>query len=124
MNSMDYFFKLQRSQENDTSDYELLKKKAEESDATLAMAQNQKEQQLSHLRARIDVLEAQLSRDASVAQTKISDLETVIAVNNTAIQNLQQELSSVKIQAELDSKASKVRISHLFEEAASQRSKA
>jgi hypothetical protein len=69
-------------------------------------------------------LEAQLSRDASVAQAKISDLEATIAANNTTIQSLQKELSSVKIQAELDSKVSEVRISHSLEEATTQRSKA
>jgi BMFP domain-containing protein YqiC len=82
---MDYFFRLRRSQENDTSDYELLRKRAEELEATLALVQNQKEQELSHLRTRVDALEAQLSRDASVAQAKISDLEATIAANNTTI---------------------------------------
>jgi chromosome segregation ATPase len=76
------------------------------------------------LRARADALETQLSRDALVAQAKINDLEVTITANNTAIQSLQKELSSVKIQAELDSKASKVRISHSLEEATTQRSKA
>jgi hypothetical protein len=56
MHSMDYFFRLRRSQENDTSDYELLRKRAEESEATLALVQNQKEQELSHLRTRVDAL--------------------------------------------------------------------
>jgi chromosome segregation ATPase len=123
MHSMDYFFRLRRSQENDTSDNELLRKRTEELEATLALVQNQKEQELSHLRARVDALKTQLSKDASVAQAKINDLEATITANNTAIQSLQKELSSVKIQAELDFKASEVRISHSLEEAAMQRSK-
>jgi hypothetical protein len=90
MHSMDYFFRLRRSQENDTSDYELLKKRTEESEATLALVQNQKEQELSHLRARADALETQLSRDALVAQAKINDLEATITANNTTIQILQE----------------------------------
>jgi mannitol-specific phosphotransferase system IIBC component len=106
MHNMNYFFRLRRSQENDTFDHELLRKRAKELEATLALVQNQKEQELSHLKACVDVLETQLSRDASVAQAKIDDLEATITANNTAIQNLQKELSSVKIQAELDSKAS------------------
>jgi hemerythrin superfamily protein len=59
-----------------------------------------------------------------VAQAKISDLEATIVTNNATIQDLQKELSSAKIQAEIDSKASEVRISHSLEEAASQRNKA
>jgi hypothetical protein len=58
-----------------------------------------------------------------VAQAKINDLEATLTANNTAIQNVQKELSSVKIQAELDSKALEVRISHSLEEAATQRSR-
>jgi hypothetical protein len=88
MHSMDYFFRLRKSQENDTSDYELLRKRAEESEATLALAHNQKEQELSHLRTYVDALETQLSRDALVAQAKIDDLEATITANNTTIQSL------------------------------------
>jgi multidrug resistance efflux pump len=55
-----------------------------------------------------------------VAQAKINNLEATLAANNTAIQSVQKELSSVKIQAELDSKSLEVRISHSLEEAATQ----
>jgi hypothetical protein len=58
MHSMDYFFRLRRSQENDTSDNELMRKRAEDSEAALALAQAQKEQELSHLRAHIVALES------------------------------------------------------------------
>jgi predicted RNase H-like nuclease (RuvC/YqgF family) len=92
-------------------------------EARLALVENQKEQELSHLRARAEALETQLSRDASAAQAKISDLEVTIVTNNATIQSLQKELSSVKIQAEIDSRALEVRISHSLEEAATQRNK-
>jgi chromosome segregation ATPase len=95
----------------------------EDSEVALALTQAQKEQELSHLRARIVALETRLSEDALVAQAKINDLEATLAANNTAIQSVQKELSSVKIQAELDSKALEVRISHSLEEAATQRSR-
>jgi hypothetical protein len=124
MHSMDYFFKLRRSQENDTSDNEFLRKKVEDSEAALALAQAQKEQELSHLRTHIVALEIRLSEDALVAQAKINDLEATLTANNMAIQNVQKELSSVKIQVELDSKALEVRISHSLKEAATQRSRA
>jgi phage I-like protein len=124
MHGMDYFFRLRRSQENDTSNNELLRKRVEESEAALALVQIRKEQELSHLRARVDALETQMSKDALVAHAKINDLEATITANNTAIQSLSKELSSVKIQAELESKESEVRISHSLEEAATQCSKA
>jgi hypothetical protein len=122
MHSMDYFFRLRRSQESDTSDSELLRKRAE--DSALALTQAQKEQELSHLRACIAALETRLSEDALVAQAKVNDLEATLAASNTMIQSIQKELSSVKIQSELDSKALEVRISHSLEEAVAQRSRA
>jgi hypothetical protein len=111
-------------QEDDTSDHELLRKRAEELENALTLTRNQKEQELSLSTARAEALEAQLSRDALEAQTKINNLEATIAANNVTIQSLQNELSSVKIQAEIESKASEVRISHSLEEASTQRSKA
>jgi chromosome segregation ATPase len=59
-----------------------------------------------------------------IAQAKISDLEATLATNNAALQNAQKELSVAKIQAELDSKALEMRISHSFEEVATQHSRA
>jgi hypothetical protein len=117
MHGMDYFFRLRRSQENETSDSELLRKRAEELEATLGLVQTQKEQELSHLKARAEALETQLSQDALAARTKISNLEATIVTNNTMIHDLQRELSSAKIQAKIDSRASEVRISHSLEEA-------
>jgi hypothetical protein len=124
MHSMDYFFRLRRSQEGDTSDHELLRKRAEELENALTLARSQKEQELSLLTAHAEALEAQLSRDALEAQAKISNLEATIVANNATIQSLQKELSSAKIQAEIESKASEIRISHSLEEASIQRGKA
>jgi hypothetical protein len=124
MHSMDYFFRLQQSQEDDTSDHELLRKKAEELEAALILVRNQKEQELSLLKARSEASEAQLSWDALEAQAKISNLEAIVVTNNATIQSLKKELSSAKIQAEIESRASEVRILHSLEEATIQRSKA
>jgi hypothetical protein len=51
-------------------------------------------------------------------------LEAQLANANAKFEKVVQELSSMKIQVELDSKASEVRISHLLEEAAAQRARA
>jgi hypothetical protein len=82
MHNMDYFFRLRRSQEDDTSDHELLRKNTKELEAALTLVRNQKEQELSLLKARAEALEAQLSRDALEAQAKISNLEATIVTNN------------------------------------------
>jgi hypothetical protein len=124
MHSMDYFFRLRRSQEDDTSCHELLRKRAEELENALTLARSQKEQELALLTARAEALEAQLSRDALKAQAKISNLEATIVANNATIQSLQKELSSAKIQAEIESKASEIRISNSLEEVSIQRGKA
>jgi chromosome segregation ATPase len=150
MHSMDYFFRLRRSQEDDTSDHELLRKRAEESlnllwaegarvggctysgseskeqelEAALTLGTRRSKNFPSRLKARAEALEAQLSRDALEAQAKISNLEATIVTNNATIQSLQKELSSAKIQAEIESRASEIRISHSLEEALIQRSKA
>jgi hypothetical protein len=47
-----------------------------------------------------------------------------LADANTKSEKAIQEISSVKIQAELDSKASEVKISHLLKEVATQRTRA
>jgi hypothetical protein len=65
-----------------------------------------------------------LSRDTLEAQAKISDLEATIVANSAIIQGLQKELSSARIRAKIESKASETRISHSLEEAAIQRGKA
>jgi hypothetical protein len=108
-----------------------LRKKAEDSETALALIQTQKENELFLLRERIAALETWLSEDNLAGQTKISDLEAELVADNVrsekAIQdhlNIQKELSSVKIQAELDSKALEVRISHSLEEATAQRARA
>jgi hypothetical protein len=124
MHSMDYFFRLRRSQEGDTSDHELLRRMVDELENILTLAQSQKERELSHLTAHTEALEAQLSRDTLEAQAKISNLEATIVANSATIQSLQKELSSAKIRAEIESKASETRISHSLEEAATQRGKA
>jgi hypothetical protein len=80
MHSMDYFFRLRRSQEDDTSDHELLRKRVEELETALTLTRNQKEQELSLLKARAEALEAQLSRDASEAQAKINNLEATLSL--------------------------------------------
>jgi hypothetical protein len=124
MHSMDYFFRLRRSQEGDTSDHELLRRRVGELENALTLAQSQKERELSHMATHTEALKAQLSRDILEAQAKISNLEATIAANDATIQGLQKELSSTKIRAEIESKASETRISHSLEEAAIQRSKA
>jgi SMC interacting uncharacterized protein involved in chromosome segregation len=124
MHSMDYFFRLRRSQKGDTSDHELLRRRVDELENALTLAQSQKERELSHMAAHAEALEAQLSRDTLEAQAKISDLEATIIANDATIQRLQKELSSAKIRAEIESKALETRISHSLEEAAIQRSKA
>jgi hypothetical protein len=58
MHSMDYFFRLRRLQEDDTSDHELLRKRAEELKNALTLTRNQKEQELSLSTARAEALEA------------------------------------------------------------------
>jgi multidrug resistance efflux pump len=70
------------------------------------------------------VLETRFLEENATAQTKINELEAQLANANAKSEKAIQELSSVKIQAELDSKASEVRISHLLEEAATQRARA
>jgi hypothetical protein len=124
MHSMDYFFRLRRSQEGDTSDHELLRRRVDELENALTLTQSQKERELSHMAAHAEALEAQRSRDTLEAQAKISNLEAFIVTNDATIQSLQKKLSSAKIRAEIESKASKTRISHSLEEAAVQRSKA
>jgi multidrug resistance efflux pump len=74
--------------------------------------------------AHAEALEAQLSRDTLEAQAKISNLEATIVANDATIQSLQKELSSAKIRAEIELKASETRILHSLEEAVIQRSKA
>jgi hypothetical protein len=108
MNGLDYFFRLRRSQEDNTLDNETWRKKAEDSEAALALIQIQKEKELSLLRESITALETRLSEESSVAQTKINDLEAKLtdanAKSEKAIRdhlNIQKELSSVRIQAEL-----------------------
>jgi hypothetical protein len=95
------------------------------------LIQAQKEKELSLLREHIDALKTRLSKDAPTAQTKISDLEATLVAANVRSEKVvqdhmdtQNKLYSVRIQAELDSKALEVRISHLLEEAATQRSRA
>jgi hypothetical protein len=124
MHSMDYFFRLRRSQEGDTSDHELLRKRVDELENALTLTQSQKERELSHLAAHAEALETQRSRDTLEAQAKIGNLEATIIAKDATIQSLQKELSSVKIRAEIESKASETRISHSLEEAAVQHSKA
>jgi hypothetical protein len=124
MHSMDYFFRLRRSQEGDTSDHELLRRRVDELENALTLAQSQKERELSHMATHAEALKAQLSRDTLEAQAKISNLEATIVANDATIQSLQKELSSAKIRAEIESKASETRILHSLEEAAIQRSKA
>jgi hypothetical protein len=58
MHSMNYFFRLRRSQEDDTSDHELLGERAEELENALTLARSQKEQELALLTARAEALEA------------------------------------------------------------------
>jgi hypothetical protein len=77
-------------------------------EATLTLVRNQKEQELSHLKAYAEALKAQLSRVALEAQAKISNLEATIVTNNATIQSPQRELSSAKIQAKIESRASEV----------------
>jgi hypothetical protein len=108
MNGLDCFFRLRRSQEDNTLDNETWRKKAEDSEAALALIQIQKEKELSLLRESITALETRLSEESSVAQTKINDLEAKLtdanAKSKKAIRdhlNIQKELSSVRIQAEL-----------------------
>ena len=108
-----------------------MKKKAEELEAALASIQVEKEKKLSLLRESIAMLENRLREDASVAQAQIANLEAIFAVANAkfekAIQNhsdIQNKLSLVKIQVELDSKVLEIRISHSLEEIATQRSRA
>jgi hypothetical protein len=91
------------------------------------LIQAQKEKELSLLREHIDALKTRLSKDAPTAQTKISDLEATLVAANVRSEKVvqdhmdtQNKLYSVRIQAELDSKALEVRISHLLEEAATQ----
>ena len=131
MHSMDYFFRLRRIQEYNISNSEPLRKKVKDLKAALALVQVEKEKELSLLREHIAMLKTWLCEDALAAQAKITNLEAILAAANIrskkAIQdhlNIQNELSVAKIQAELDSKALEVRISHSLEEAATQRSRA
>ena len=108
-----------------------MRKKLEDLEVALALVQVEKEKEFSLLREHIVVLETRFCEDALAAQAKITDLEATLATANVksekAIQdhlNIQNELSLVKIQAELDSKVLEVRISHSLEEAATQRCRA
>jgi hypothetical protein len=76
-------------------------------------------------------LEAKLAEDNLVAPAKINDLEVKLAAVNDISEkatkdylDIQNELSSVKINAELELKALNVRLSHSMEEAGAQYSKA
>jgi hypothetical protein len=101
-----------------------LRKKAEDSEAALALLQAQKERELYLLGECIVVLETKLAEDNSTTQAKINDLEVKLAAakirSKRTIQDhsdIQKELSSVKVKAKLDSKALEVRISHSLEKA-------
>jgi hypothetical protein len=108
-----------------------LRKKVEDSEATFASLQAPKERELYLLGKCIVMLETKLAEDNSTTQAKINDLEVKLAAakirSKRMIQDhsdIQKELSSVKVKAELDSKALEVRISHSLEKAAAQYAKA
>ena len=131
MNGIDYFFRFRRSQEECTSENESWRKRAEDSEAAFALFQAQKKNELSFLGERIAALETKLAEDNSAAQAIINDLKAKLDAANArskkAIQdhsNIQNELSSMKIKAELDLKALKVKLSHLTEEARAQYARA
>ena len=108
-----------------------MRKKAENVEAALALLQAQKKMELSLLGEQIAVLETKLAEDSLAAQGKINDLEVKLAAANArskkAIQNhldIQNELSAMKVRAELHLKALDVKLSHLIEEAGAQYSRA
>jgi hypothetical protein len=75
----------------------------------------------------IATLKTKLAEDNSATQAIINDLEAKLAAANVRLEkaiqdnfDIQNELSSVKVRAELDLKALKVRISHLLEESGAQ----
>lgn len=79
--------------------------------------------ELALSRERIAALEAKLAKDNLATQARINDLKDKLAavngISKKAIQDhldIQKELSSVKINAELDLKALNVRLSHSVEE--------
>lgn len=95
MNGMNYFFRFRRSQEDNISDSESLKKKVEDSKATLALIQAQKENELSFLKERVTVLETWLAEDNSVAQARIIDLEAKLAATNVRSEKAIQDHSNI-----------------------------
>jgi hypothetical protein len=100
-----------------------LRKKLEDSKAALALLWAQKERALTFSGERIVALEAKLVEDSLTAWAKINDLEAKLfaanAISEKAIKDhsdIQKELSSMKIKAELDLKALNVRLLHSAEE--------
>jgi hypothetical protein len=100
-----------------------LRKKLEDSKAALALFWAQKERALTFSGKRIVALEAKLVEDSLTAWAKINDLEAKLfaanAISEKAIKDhsdIQKELSSMKIKAELDLKALNMRLLHSAKE--------
>lgn len=112
MNGMDYFLKFWRSQEDSTAESESLRKRLEDSEVALALLQTQKERELALSGERIAALEAKLAEDNSTTHARINDLEVKLVVTNVTSEkaikdhsDIQKELSSMRIKAELELKA-------------------